>query len=134
MFNALSTESFNAVHARCPCSTEPQVAWSDELPAPLKHLVVAPVHFQVYEDYELRAGRVTGSDGANQPCYCASHFVLTDLRSDDDEVFYEAPVYTELLTSWRLIDERWLVCHTTLDRLKSGGKDIRFSVSQKMPR
>ena len=134
MSNALSTPSSNALSTRCPCRTEPAVAWADDLPAPLKDLVVTPVHFQVYEDYELRAGRITGCDGANQPCYCASHFVLTDLRSDDDDVFYETPVYTESLTSWRLLDERWLVCQTTVDRLKPGGVDTRFLITHSMPR
>jgi hypothetical protein len=134
MFNALSAESFDAVHARCPFSPKPKVAWSDDLPAPLKNLVVTPVHFQVHEDYEMRAGRVTGRDLANRPCYCESHFVLTDLRSDDDDFFYEASVYTESLATWRLIDERWLVCRTTVNRLKADGVDIRFSISPTMPR
>jgi hypothetical protein len=60
--------------------------------------------------------------------------VLTQLRSDDDEVFYEMPIYVETLTSWRLIDERWLVCRTTLDRQSHGGSHTEFSVSERMPR
>lgn len=134
MFPTQAASSSLEVQARCPFAPEPQVAWSEVLPALLKPLVVTPVHFQVFEDYELRAGRVTGCDQHQQPCYCASFFVLTDLRSDDDEVFYETPVYTESVTAWRLIDQRWLVCHTSLNRLKPGGKTTRFSVSQTMPR
>jgi hypothetical protein len=134
MFNALYSDESNDITIPCPGRPKPKVAWSDDLPALLKNLVVTPVYFSVHQDYELRAGRVTGCDLTHQPCYCESHFVLTDLRSDDDEVFYETPVYTESLTSWRLIDERWLVCHTTIDRLKSGGLDTRYSVSHSMPR
>jgi hypothetical protein len=134
MSQTLYTESPSANHAHCLGRPDPAVAWSDDLPAPLQDLVVAPVHFQVHEDYEMRAARITGRDLSHRPCYCASHFVLTDLRADDDDLFYEAPVYTESLTSWRLIDERWLVCHTTIDRLKPGGTDTRFSITQTMPR
>ena len=113
---------------------DPAVAWAEDLPAALRDWVVAPVYFQRHEDYEIRAARITGRDLTHQPCYCASHFVLTDLRADDDDLFYETPVYTESLTAWRLIDERWLVCHTTINRLKPGGTDTRFSVAQHMPR
>jgi len=134
MSHALSTTSSNGFKTKGSCRAEPSVAWSDDLPAPLKNLVVTPVHFQVHEDYEIRAGRTTGCDLANRPCYCASHFVLTDLRTDDDDVFYETPVYTESLTSWRLIDERWLVCRVTVDRLKPGGKNTQFQITQTMPR
>lgn len=134
MSNALYTRSSNGTPSTAPCRPDSTVAWSEDLPAPLKNLVVTPVYFQVHEDYEMRAARITGRDLTHQPCYCASHFVLTDLRSDDDDLFYETPVYTESLTSWRLIDERWLVCHTTINRLKPGGTDTRFSVTQKMPR
>ncbi|MBK1685298.1 hypothetical protein [Rhodoferax fermentans] len=134
MFQAPAVKPSHDVHAPCPFASQPQVAWSDELPTALQALVVVPLRFQVFEDYELRAGRVTGCDQHQQPCYCASHFVLTDLRSDDDDVFYEAPVYTESQTAWRLLDGRWLVCHTTVDRIKPGGVHTRYVLSPTMPR
>jgi hypothetical protein len=134
MSYALSTTSSNGFNAQSACRSGPSVAWSDDLPAPLKNLVVTPVYFQVHEDYEIRAGRTTGCDLTYQLCYCASHFVLTELRTDDDDVFYETPVYTESRTCWRLIDGRWLVCRVTMDRLKPGGKNTQFEITQTMPR
>ena len=84
--------------------------------------------------YPMQAERAQGRDSANTPCFSEFRYVLTQLRSDDDEVFYEAPVYAETLTSWRLIDARWLVCRTTLDRLGHGGSQTAFSISERMPR
>lgn len=124
----------NAVPSDCPFYPVPAVAWSDELPPPLKSLVVVPVRFEQHQDYEMRANHIDGCDAANRPCFCEFQFVVTELRCDDDEVFYETPVYTESLTSWRLIDERWLVCQTTIDRLKRDGRDTRFFVTNAKPR
>lgn len=134
MRNALYTKTPNASHGGCPLHAGPAVAWQDHLPAPLQNLVVPPVSFQVHADYEMLADHTDGCDAANQPCFCEFHFVVTELRSDDDEIFFEAPVYAETLTSWRLLDERWLVCRTTIDRLKPGGAATRFSVASAMPR
>lgn len=134
MRDALYKKMPNAAGTRCQLHTDRAIAWQDDLPAPLQGLVVVPVRFEVHEDYEMLADHTDGCDAANLPCFCEFHFVVTDLRSDDDEVFFEAPVYTETLTSWRLIDERWLVRQTTIDRLRSGGVSTRFSITQKMPR
>lgn len=134
MRSALYPQAPNADSIGCPFHLGPAIAWQDDLPPPLQSLVVAPVRFEVHADYEMLADHTDGCDAANQPCYCEFHFVVTELRSDDDEVFFEAPVYAEKLTSWRLIDERWLVCQTTLNRLKRGGRDTRFFVTNTMPR
>lgn len=134
MFNARSILTSNTPHTRCPHVPGAGIPWSDALPVPLQGLVVPPVSFQIHKDYEMRAGHIEGCDAANQPCFCEFHFVLTHLRSDDDDVFYEAPVYTESLTSWRLIDGRWLTCHTTIDQLKPGGLATQVSVTSSMPR
>jgi len=131
---ALYTEPPNDARMICPFDQGTPVAWSDDLPVPLQSLVVPPVRFEVHEDYELQANHTDGCDALSRPCFREFQFVVTELRSDDDEMFYEAPVYTESLTSWRLIDERWLVCQTTIDRLKRGGRDTRFFVSNTMPR
>ncbi len=39
----------------------------------------------------MAADRICGRDAVNEPCFCAFRYVLTQLRSDDDEVYYEAP-------------------------------------------
>jgi hypothetical protein len=97
-------------------------------------VVVAPVRFDVLQDYEIAADRTKGYDSAHRPCFCAFRYVLTQLRSDDDEVFYEAPVYSETLTSWRLPDDRWLVCHTTTGNADRGEVQTRLSLRDSMPR
>ena len=134
MGTALYKHLPNVMPPHCPYIPGPLVAWSDDLPTPLKHLVVAPVSFHMHQDYEMLADHTDGCDATNQPCFCEFHFVMTQLRSDDDEVFFETPVYAETLTSWRLIDERWLVCRTTVDRLAEGGCHTQISISNAMPR
>lgn len=134
MGTALYNYSLNAWSSHCPYIPDTAVAWSDDLPTPLRHLVVAPVRFRVHRDYEMQATHTDGCDATNQPCFCEFHFVMTQLRSDDDEVFFETPVYSETLTSWRLVDERWLVCHTTVDRLTADGSQTRLSISNAKPR
>jgi hypothetical protein len=110
------------------------VSWREELPAPLRAVVVAPVRFEVLQDYEMAADRTLGYDKHHAPCFCAYRYALTRLRSDDDEVFYEAPVYTQTVTSWRLPDARWLVCHTTRGNLDRGEFHSRLFLSDAMPR
>jgi hypothetical protein len=134
----MSTASYtpvnNVANASCPYNPDHSIAWSDDLPSDLKDLVLAPVSFTVFQDYEMRADRTQGHDAAKQACYCEFRFILTQLRSDDDEVFYEAPVYVETLTSWRLVDERWLVCRSTFSSLKQIGVQTSLTVSDVMPR
>lgn len=132
MGTALYTQASNAIRSNCPYHAGPAIAWLDDLPAGLKEWVVPPVRFDVARDYDMLADHTHGRDAANQLCFSEFRFVLTQLRSDDDELYYEAPVYAESLTSWRLVDERWLVCRTTV------GSDAefhtRFSLSDAMPR
>ncbi|CAN5208404.1 hypothetical protein BH10PSE16_BH10PSE16_22260 [soil metagenome] len=111
-----------------------QFQWWDELPSPIRALVVAPISFDLMQEYEIPADRTKGYDQQHKPCYCAFRYVMTQLRSDDDEVFYEVPVYAETLTSWRLFDERWLICRTTIDNFDSGDRQTCFSISNAMPR
>ena len=110
------------------------IAWWQGLPPPVRPLVVAPVSFEVLHDHEVAADRTRGYDAEHQPCFCAFRYVLTQFRSDDDEVFYEAPVYTETLASWRLPDDRWLICRTTTGNLDRGEFQTRLSLSDTMPR
>jgi hypothetical protein len=103
MSTALYTSTPNASGANCPYQDGKTIPWSDELPQELQALVVAPVSFKVFQDYEMQPDHTHGCDAANQP-YCEFRYVLTQPRSDDDELFYEVPVYAESLTSWRLVD------------------------------
>lgn len=134
MGKALYTQASNAIHTDCPHQPGHAVAWADDLPQALKDLVVAPTSFDVFQEYEMLADRICGHDDAKKPCYCAFHLLRTQLRSDDDEVFYELPIYAESLTSWRLIDERWLICRTTVASFEDAGFHSDFSISDAMPR
>lgn len=134
MGTALYTSTTNDGSPHCPYRLGQTVPWLDDLPADLKDLVVPPVSFKVARDADLLADHTQGCDANNQPCYCEFRYVLTQLRSDDDEVFYDAPVYAESLRSWRLIDKRWLVCRTTVLNFDQAGCQTSLSLSEAMPR
>jgi hypothetical protein len=82
----------------------------------------------------MLAERTCGCDAANKPCYGTFHLVQTQLRSDDDEVYYETPVYAESLTCWRLLDERWLVYRTTVGSFDLADVQTSLSLCDAMPR
>ena len=134
MGKSLYTKSSNEIRTDCPYQPSHALAWSEDLPWLLKDLVVTPVSFDMFQEYEMLADRICGRDAANQPCYCAFRLIRTQLRSDDDEVFYELPVYAETLTCWRLVDERWLTCRTTMLNFDDAAFQTHFSVSEAMPR
>ncbi len=131
---ALSMQASRVGDPGCPVRRRQGVGWSQDLPPALRELVVAPVSFDVFREYEMAADRTRGHDAANEPCYCAFRHVLTQWRSDDDEVFYEAPVHAETLTAWRLLDARWLICRSTVDDFDLGAGQTDFSLSDAMPR
>jgi hypothetical protein len=110
------------------------VPWWEDLPSPARALVVVPLYFEIAQEYEMAADRTCGYDDSHAQCFCAYRYALTQLRSDDDEVFYEAPVYTETVTAWRLMDARWLICRTTSGNLDRGEFQSRLYVSDAMPR
>jgi hypothetical protein len=134
MGTALYTYAVNEGNPTCPHHVGHAISWLDDLPTGLKDLVVPPVSFEVARDYDMLADHTQGCDAAKQPCFNEFRYVLTKLRSDDDEVFYDAPVYAESLTSWRLVDERWLVCKTTIAGFDHVGCQTSFSLSDAMPR
>lgn len=117
----------------CPIRQAQTQRWLIDLPQDLQPVVVPPVHIEVFQDYEIQAESAHGRDAANAACFYEFSFVLTQLRSDDDEVFYEAPIYAETLTTWRLVDERWLVCRTILDRTHRSGSRTSLSISDCRP-
>lgn len=110
------------------------VAWSQELPRSWKDLVVAPLSFDIFREYEIAADRTIGRDESNTPCYCASRYLVTDLQSDDDDEFYETAAYAESLTAWRLRDERWLIYRTVVGNDGMNCVQRFFTLSESMPR
>jgi hypothetical protein len=131
---ALYTNEANEITSTCPYHQGLERTWADDLPSPLKDMVVVPSHFDVYSDYEVPAQRTCGRDVADHACYSTFRWIQTALRSDDDELFYETPVYVEELTSWRLLDARWLTRRTTVKPNESVGFQTSFLVSDAMPR
>ena len=109
-------------------------SWQTELPADWRAQVVEPVRFEVQQEHEILADRVDGLDAAQQPCYLAHRYVLTQLRCDDDERFYEVPVYIETLTAWRLHDGRWLHLRQTISDCERGVAQRRLGLSPARPR
>ena len=107
-------------------------SWQTDLPADWRHMVVAPLALATYRDYEMAAERVVGRDEDEQPCYCASRFIVVDTRSDDDEEFYQVAVYAESLSAWRLRDGRWLI-HRYISRDGERGSGF-YSFAESMPR
>jgi hypothetical protein len=98
MFNALYSELPNAGRTACPARQPQGKRWQTDLPRDLQELVVPPVTVDVFQEYEMQAERAR--DSTNAPCFSEFRYVITQLRSDDDEVFYEMPIYTETLTGW----------------------------------
>ena len=129
----MSQPLYNPLPNDCPARGQ-AVAWMEELPSDLVGLVVAPVSFAVEREYEIVADRSLGLDAEGQACFCAFRYVQTALRSDDDEIFYEAPVYAETVTAWRLPDNRWLASHKVIHRFGAGAVIPRLSLSRGMPR
>lgn len=110
MFQTLCNPVVNA----CPERGKAPVAWMEELPSDLVGLVVPPVSFSIQRDGEIVADRSLGFDANGLTCFCAFRYVQTALRSEDDEIFYEAPIHVETVTAWRLPDRRWLTSHKVI--------------------
>ena len=108
------------------------IDWRLNLPKEWQRLVVAPLATETYRDYEMAAERIIGRDEDEQPCYCRSRFVVTEMRSDDDEEFYQVVAYAELLSAWRLRDGRWLI-YRLIKREGERGSGF-YSFSYRMPR
>ncbi|WP_234267303.1 hypothetical protein [Hydrogenophaga sp. NFH-34] len=120
--------------ADCPVRWRHDIPWSQDLPDHMAHAVVAPVRFDVLPAPDTTADRIQGYDAQHAPCYRAYRYVRTELRSDDDESYYVAPVYAETLEAWRLTDQRWLVLHTRVDDYDAGRAHHHLSVQAGMPR
>jgi hypothetical protein len=132
MFPMLYTEHASA--SRRSTRDTQDVAWSGQLPSAWKDLVVAPISFDIFQEFEIVADRTLGYDEDHRACYCAARYVLSELRSDDDDVFYEEPVYVESLLAWRLRDERWLIFRKVIGNYGLGAAHSFFSFSDSLPR
>lgn len=104
--------------------------WLKGLPVSWREVVVSPLAFRRFADYEASAQRIVGRDEDDQPCYCHYQYRLTEIRSDDDEDFYEETIHDEAGISWRLRDGRWL----TYRRVGKDTVQGFFSFSEEMPR
>jgi len=108
--------------------------WLQELPAEWRGQVVAPARFDVFMEYEMAADRTIGRDANDEPCYCALRYLLTELRADDEDVFYETPAYAESVLAWRLHDLRWLTLRSIVDNFDRGTVRRFLTFSNSMPR
>lgn len=117
-------------------NAEDVVRWAAELPKEWARQVVAPLCFTRFRDYEILSERVVGYEDAGEedPCYCEHYFVLTDIRSDDDETYYLSPSYWEHLVSWRLRDGRWLIHRKISCSDDCHQHQSFFSFAEDMPR
>jgi hypothetical protein len=98
-------------------------------------LVVVPRVFEIQREYEVAAARVIGRDDSAAPCFCAYSYRSTKLCCDDNDVFYEATIYCEELSAWRLRDGRWLSWRLVVTGDDDGEKaGVRYALSEKMPR
>lgn len=85
------------------------VDWRLGLPAEWQAQVVAPFDIACHVDYEMPASRCLGHDVDARLCFYAHDYRVEEMRSDDDEDFYETVAYGETVRAWRLCDERWLI-------------------------
>jgi hypothetical protein len=107
-------------------------SWRTDLPIEWQDAVIAPLALETYRDYEMAAERVIGRNEDDEPCYCASRFIVTETRSDDDEEFYQVAAYAESLSAWRMRDGRWLI-HRLITRDGERGSGF-YSFGDRMPR
>jgi hypothetical protein len=133
--NPLLHTGTEGVHERrCAFQDVRHIEWQRNLPVAWQPFVVEPVRVEIFQEYEISADRTLGYDRNHEPCYCAFRFVLTALKSDDGEFFYEAPDHAETLTAWCLRDGRWLVYREVVDHFEQGDVHSFFSFSDTMPR
>jgi hypothetical protein len=62
-------------HVRRP---EAAIRWSEGLPSEWREQVIAPLYFDHYKEYLVKAARILGRDEDDQACYCAFCYVLEE--------------------------------------------------------
>jgi len=109
-------------------------SWQNALPREWRDRVVVPLSFRVFREFEIPARRVFGYDQDGAICYSAHDYRLIDVRSDDDEDFYETLVYAESVVAWRLTDGCWLVNRRIESLGAEGESENDLRVEERMPR
>ncbi|NEX19629.1 hypothetical protein G3480_04760 [Thiorhodococcus mannitoliphagus] len=108
-------------------------SWSSLLTPEWRGRVITPGAFRVHHEHEMAAKRVLGYDSRGQPCFYAHDYRQMDVRSDDDEDFYQALAYSESITAWRLRSGLWLV-HRRVEPLgEEGESGSSFGLEARMP-
>lgn len=129
MRTSLNTGAGSAVKARRSSRDVQGIRWRQGLPASWSDLAVEPVRFDVFREYEVSAERTVGHDEDGAPCFCASRYLLTQLVCDEEDMFFEMPVYAETLAAWRLRDQRWLVLRKVAGYAEKTRSSLSFSGS-----
>lgn len=133
---SISTRPCARTYSSRSCGKKDLPDWRKLLPREWTGSVVEPRAFSRFRDYEILSERVLGHEheGEDSPCYCEHYFVLTDVRSDDDETYYLAPTYGEHLVAWRLTDGRWLIHRRITHGEECQQHQSFFSFADEMPR
>lgn len=118
-------------HHRLTTLTHP---WQIGLPANWRECVVVPFRFDIYWEYQVDAARVLGCDASGAPCYSAHRYVLTRLRYEEDEIFYEVIAYRDERFAWLLQDGQWLVRHTVTSHEDCDHSASSVFLTNQMPR
>lgn len=107
--------------------------WQQALPMDWRPAIIQPLCFATYTEHEMPASRSLGYDEDHNACYYRHVFLLSAVRSDDDEEYYSAVVYGEEVRAWRLRDGRWLVWRLIRQEGDcSSGRDF-YCFSESMP-
>lgn len=118
-------------HVRRP---EGAIRWSEGLPPEWRDQVIAPLYFDHYKEYLVKAARILGRDEDEQPCYCAFCYVLED-DSAPPRPGHSGPLtYAETVRAWRLRDGRWLIHRIIIHHGEQAKARGFFSLSPFMPR
>lgn len=118
-------------HARRP---EAAIRWSEGLPAEWREQVVAPLYFDHYKEYLVKAARILGRDEDDQPCYCAYCYVLEKEPDPARPGRCRELTYAETVRAWRLRDGRWLIHRVIIRHGEQSKARGFFSLSPCMPR
>lgn len=117
---------------RRPCE-KPPPDWHKRLPRHWRSAVECPLRFEIHTEYEAAAFRLHGFDDDDRPCYYHQRYLLSALRSDDDEAFYATLIYGEEIEAWRLKDGRWLVWQWSGHEKDEGTTRGFFSFREEKP-
>jgi len=86
----------------------PFLPWKSRLPDKYSGDVVAPVHFEHFEEPSAYAYKMLGYDEQDQCCYYRHQYMLTRELLDDEDNFYYERAYFERVQAWKLKGNEWL--------------------------